>query len=492
MSLQIAAQHLARKGRGPDTELVHMTKGEIGGLQALALSHGGSLTTNPDTGLVEAGFLSKILPMLAAAGAIYATGGAAGPGLFGMGAAGTGALAGGLTGALVNPNDRLMGGIMGGMGGYGVGGIADGLSAGGGMAGLFGQKGMATNAMMAAAPLFSADEDEFNVPKPIPSRITPFEFARNTDTSDPLNPRVNQYYTAGEPIEAPGPAGYPYQPGQRIQMAEGGAVQPIPTYDFTRTVDTSDPLNPRVNQAFTKLPVLPPGGQGIAQNIGGGGSDGGYDNTPDAWSMLSPAEQAQFYAGNPTMAGITQMGQKAIGWTGLGALQNYMNPGFVQDQQAIARGIDPAYSNPLGGDVQYGGYDNIYGGDVGSTGGGFGTGDGFGNSDMGANFAHGGPIRKFNAGGISTLGSYSDGGQLTQGPGDGMSDSIPAQIGQDEPAALADAEFVFPADVVSHFGNGSSNAGAKYLYKVMDDIRMARTGRKAQGTEIAPEEYLTA
>ena len=95
-------------------------------------------------------------------------------------------------------------------------------------------------------------------------------------------------------------------------------------------------------------------------------------------------------------------------------------------------------------------------------------------------------------GGISTLGSYSDGGQLTQGPGDGMSDSIPAQIGQDEPAALADAEFVFPADVVSHFGNGSSNAGAKYLYKVMDDIRMARTGRKKQGTEIAPEEYLTA
>jgi len=68
MSLHIAAQHLASKGRDGDTELVHMTKGEIRGLQGLALAHGGSLSINPDTGLVEASFLKRILPMVAGAG----------------------------------------------------------------------------------------------------------------------------------------------------------------------------------------------------------------------------------------------------------------------------------------------------------------------------------------------------------------------------------------------------------------------------------------
>ena len=69
MSLQLAAQHLASKGRGPDTTLVHMAPHEVAGLQALARAQGGSLTINPDTGLAEAGFLSDLfkaaLPMAA-------------------------------------------------------------------------------------------------------------------------------------------------------------------------------------------------------------------------------------------------------------------------------------------------------------------------------------------------------------------------------------------------------------------------------------------
>jgi hypothetical protein len=93
-------------------------------------------------------------------------------------------------------------------------------------------------------------------------------------------------------------------------------------------------------------------------------------------------------------------------------------------------------------------------------------------------------------GGISTLGSYSDGGRLLKGPGDGMSDNIPAQIGDNQPAALADGEFVVPADVVSHLGNGSTDAGAKQLYKMMDQIRQARTGRKSQGKKINPNKFL--
>lgn len=96
------------------------------------------------------------------------------------------------------------------------------------------------------------------------------------------------------------------------------------------------------------------------------------------------------------------------------------------------------------------------------------------------------------SGGIADLGSYSDGGRLLKGPGDGMSDSIPAKIGSRQPARLADGEFVVPADVVSHLGNGSTDAGAKQLYTMMDRVRKTRTGTKRQGREINPGRYMPA
>jgi hypothetical protein len=96
-------------------------------------------------------------------------------------------------------------------------------------------------------------------------------------------------------------------------------------------------------------------------------------------------------------------------------------------------------------------------------------------------------------GGLSSLGNtYAAGGKLLRGPGDGMSDSIPAVIKGRNPqrAALADGEFVIPADVVSHLGNGSTEAGSKKLYAMMDKIRIARTGNKRQGKQINPAKYL--
>jgi hypothetical protein len=96
------------------------------------------------------------------------------------------------------------------------------------------------------------------------------------------------------------------------------------------------------------------------------------------------------------------------------------------------------------------------------------------------------------SGGISNLGSYSDGGRMLKGPGDGMSDSIPASISGKRPARLADGEFVVPADVVSHLGNGSTDAGARQLYSMMDKVRKARTGSKKQGREINPRKYALA
>jgi len=90
--------------------------------------------------------------------------------------------------------------------------------------------------------------------------------------------------------------------------------------------------------------------------------------------------------------------------------------------------------------------------------------------------------------------SFADGGmakgRYLQGETDGMADELPAQIGQDQPAALSHGEFVVPADVVSHLGNGNSDAGAKKLYQMMDKIRMARTGNKKQGKKINPDKFM--
>lgn len=91
--------------------------------------------------------------------------------------------------------------------------------------------------------------------------------------------------------------------------------------------------------------------------------------------------------------------------------------------------------------------------------------------------------------------SYAAGGmppRFLSGGGDGMSDSIPANIGGKQEARLADGEFVIPADVVSHLGNGSSKAGAKQLYSMMDKVRKARTGNPKQGKQINPRKYLAA
>jgi len=81
-------------------------------------------------------------------------------------------------------------------------------------------------------------------------------------------------------------------------------------------------------------------------------------------------------------------------------------------------------------------------------------------------------------------------GRYLQGGTDGMADEIPAQIGEDQPAALSHGEFVIPADVVSHLGNGNSDAGAQRLYDMMDKIREARTGTKEQGKEINPDSFM--
>jgi hypothetical protein len=106
--------------------------------------------------------------------------------------------------------------------------------------------------------------------------------------------------------------------------------------------------------------------------------------------------------------------------------------------------------------------------------------------------AAGGGLMGLAAGGMSNLGGYSDGGRLLKGPGDGVSDSIPATIGGKQPARLATGEFVVPARIVSELGNGSTEAGAKKLYAMMDRVQKARRKTKNVAADTKAHKYLPA
>jgi hypothetical protein len=126
--------------------------------------------------------------------------------------------------------------------------------------------------------------------------------------------------------------------------------------------------------------------------------------------------------------------------------------------------------------------------DTANTGGSYDGGGGMATGGLAA-MTRGGMAQQFN------LGDYSDGGRLLRGPGDGVSDSIPASIGGKRPARLADGEFVVPARIVSELGNGSTEAGARKLYAMMDRVQKARRGTVGKGRvakNSRSEKYLPA
>jgi hypothetical protein len=140
MSLHTLANNLQRAGRGDDKMLVHMTPREVGGLQALAMAHGGSLSINPQTGLPEAGILGKLLPTV--------LGFALGPAGFGVMSATQAGIASGLVGTLATGS--LSKGIMAGLGAYGGASLGQSLMGAGGGGG-FNPLAGATTEQMAQA-----------------------------------------------------------------------------------------------------------------------------------------------------------------------------------------------------------------------------------------------------------------------------------------------------------------------------------------------------
>jgi len=455
MSLHAIAQHMAAKGRGPDNQLVHMSGREVAGLQALAKAHGGSLTVNPHTGLVEAGFLDRMMPTLLGAGLMYATGG------LGAGALTAGEIGLGVGGLQTARTGSIMEGIKAGLGAYGGAGLASGFAA--------------------AAP-------------------TGAEATPAAATTPPAAPTAPVTPTAPAPV----------------------------TPDYTLQAPPSQTLN-----AGTGAPTLTPtpeavGGFGPqnamsnADRIAAAGDNASYAN------RISSAGNSGFMQGQSGIGNLSTKDALKYGAAALGSMadtspkpvpgaEKYNGPLSKYRMSEDYKPYEPQQPNPYYMPQRYT-YGMAAGGGVVeqmSNANSVGQNTGFpqadihqgayatpwqtpisrnvvtDSSDSGVDSFTGEP-RGMAGGGITSLGHYSDGGQMLKGPGDGMSDSIPAQIGSKQPARLADGEFVVPADVVSHLGNGSSDAGAKQLYAMMDRIRKQRTGKKRQAPQVNPSKAMPA
>ena len=295
-------------------------------------------------------------------------------------------------------------------------------------------------------------------------------------------------------------------------------------------------------------PVVPvnPGVEVLVGTGGLGGNDGQSSNP--GWDDMSDAQKAAFYDAHPNFQAVTQAGQKALGFLGLtnakqaaiaSGTAGLIGSGFSASNEVakqsdampstttgLPQGYDTAASRAGNAaataaaaaavsDAAQAAKDNAdnptnaaaanatlsaaeaAAADTSGTGG-FTSGanaDGYGGGDLGGFLAKGGYIGHYAQGGLGSLGGYSDGGRLLRGPGDGVSDSIPATVGGRQPARLADGEFVVPARIVSELGNGSTEAGARALYKMMDRIQANRrktTGKNSVAVNSKSHKYLPA
>jgi len=527
MSLQLAAQHLADKGRGPDTTLVHMSRGEVKSLNDLAMAHGGQLTINPQTGLPEAGFLSSILPMVAGMALnAYAPG---------LGSVMTGALVGGAS-YLMNPKAGLMGGLMAGMGAYGGANIGEALATQG-MQQAAGQKVAEEAAKESALQGIPAESASYfaktvnpaqiaaekgtdfmgrlgNMGQGVSSLGTEGGFSRLGQNMGGFSGIAKTGLAAAAPamaLQTPPPAAATGDKdmGQRYTYSANKAT-PLPAPDVpTYQKQATEQGNFGREQEYFVRPEFKAVTGEQAKNIYGFADGGPVERmsnnaamgantmypmanmatssfatpyqTPQSTNMLanmapSGGGAVNAMSGEPSMQGtrLAEGGEATPAYTYDPQAQRYISsaPTVPMDAgagigSAMSMTYDPLTQRFTGG----GGFssDQIYlgGGQYGPNAAArkaaeeaaaASASSGYSGNDVSGGMASGGlSDARYN------LGGYSDGGRLLRGPGDGVSDSIPAVIGKRQPARLADGEFVVPARIVSEIGNGSTEAGARKL-----------------------------
>lgn len=438
MIYQDAANRLAAEGRGGDTTLVHMSPGEVRGLQALAMAHGGSLSINPSTGLPEAGFLSSILPMIA--GAALAP----------------------LTGGLINP--MTAGLLIGGGTALATGDIKKGISAG---LGAYGGAGLGAGLMNVGASTAEAAANALGVPGAVtgPGSQAAMLAAQNQGFGQAGLEALGQS-AAGAAGATPAVASGTQSALAGLQgVTSSGAAGEAARSGFMSGVGGLGGL--AKYGAAAAAPMLM-GGMGQGQQPG-------ISQTP-TMNRLEYQARPTTPTPRPDVPGYDDLGRD------FGREQRYYDGRYVDTGRKFVPGdfgpvtpmpmADGGLAGTIGNNVSY----PLSG--VPSAQLQYGVQD-----PQQANVLRNTPVPevdpytgepRFASGGISHLGDYSDGGRMLRGPGDGVSDSIPATIGGKQPARLADGEFVIPARIVSEIGNGSSEAGARKLYAMMDRIQNVR------------------
>jgi uncharacterized membrane protein YgcG len=427
------ANNMASKGRYGDSMMVHMSPQEVQGLQRLAMANGTSLSVNPYTGMPEAFSLKKMFKKIAKFVAPILPFIPI-PGLAGLSPLITKALLSTAVGGLSGKKGfDLKRGLMSGLTTYGIGSLAQGAGAAananaGANIGDIGAQQAADSAISINAVPAGPDFAPGTMMDAVTGDVLPPTDAAATAASK---------FAESMP-EGSGFMDYVNQTGQNIKAAATGLYDTVTGAPGARAAFTSgQAINP-----FTDKPI----GVGTAAGAAFTGVAG--------MKTLDELDKAKAEADK--------------------ILQDANNR--TEEEKAYARKILADYP------VQY---RRITGQEV----------SGFG-------MAMGGRINSYDdeiggddsmmQGGIAALAKGGLPPRYLRGGGDGMSDSIRANIGGKQEARLADGEFVIPADVVSHLGNGSSNAGAKRLYSMMDRVRRSRTGKTRQAPQVNTRRMMPA
>jgi hypothetical protein len=419
------AQQLQSMGRDEDTMLVHMTPNEVNSLQGLAMAHGGSLTINPETGLPEAGFLKKLLPTLLGIGLNFI------PGVGPLAAAGL------VAAGSVAKTGSLSKGLMAGLQAYGGASLAGGLAP------------AATGSKIAAtaAPKLGIEA-----------------VMKSADMSS----LGNVAQGAGQTVAKKGLAGFAQNFGN---AAKAGLPAGTPGF-----ISKAAPM-------LAASGVLQGVSGAMAPSMGTMGSDGVIDNsyagpytaqkrTPsfakDTSEILGSSKERRYFDVDMpevynVQGQVVQPGSSTARGTPI--LQNVLNPNAKKGQNRYSQIFTPY----MGEDEE--GYAD--GGEIELADGAFVL-DARTVSEMGNGSSNAGmeALRRI-------------GGRPIKGPGDGVSDSIPARIGRDQPARVARDEVVVPAEAVRRIGKGSQKRGADKLYALMDKAHKARKkAKRGQDTKL--------
>jgi len=463
-----AAQQVEAQGRGEDSVLVHMTPKEVRGLQAIAMAHGGSLTINPETGLIEASFLKSILPMIAGAALAPYTGGASMAAL----------LVGGGTALMTG---SLQKGLMAGLGAYGGASLAGSLSA----------AGAATTAGQTMTPQLA--QATTITPQAAVAGAPSYALSAGTGPAAGMGLggglTIPQVTTLTPTAAAPGLtlSGSAAAPATQVAGAITPAAAPVTYGNMGTGLSQIVQGSPTARNVFMK----DIGGiSGLGLKVGAPLAAGMFSAEEPDTGGKKPQEYIRPYSFDFKPTAETDPNFRfRTGVKGEStAEQRYLTPTFTP-MGVFKAGTEPGpsfYGTPTA--EQYALYSrpkdqNILGLAAGGM-----TGLGRGGLKNGA-FVVPADV-------VSHLGNGSNdagqkilarglGARPIKGKGDGMSDSIATSIEGRQPARVADGEAYIPPEVVK-------KVGAKRLYNMMAKIRQARTGTKKQAPEVNPREFMPA